>query len=108
MIPEFNKNQLYLSEWLGRRKCKIVLEYRGSRDGTSHYDFYSKVCWKHPTFLVAKSNHKKVFGAYITVPWRLPDGKDVVRADHDPDSFLFNLSKVHKIVPFKYIDLAVR
>ena len=57
---------------------------------------------------MAKSNHKKVFGAFTTVPWRLPDGSDVVRASRDPDSFLFNLSKVHKIVPYNYIDLAVR
>ncbi len=32
----------------------------------------------------------------------------MVRADRDEDSFLFNMSKLHKLPPYKYIDLAVR
>ena len=67
--------------------------YRGSRDGFDATNFHEKCDTKPNTVTLIKSEHEKIFGGFISVPWESESGKEWVS---DSSAFLFSVS--HKFI----------
>jgi hypothetical protein len=74
----------------------LALLYRGSRDGYGRDAVASRVDGKGATLVVVKSEHNKVFGGYMPIPWK---------RDHygrqDNATFLFTIRDDHSIETFQ-------
>lgn len=63
------KGMKLLREWTGANNPKFQLLYRGSRDGFTAQTFHQKCDQAAHTFVIVRSEHKKVFGGYSDQTW---------------------------------------
>ncbi len=66
---------------------KIVLLYRGTRDGFTWDSFHSK-CDDHPKTVIVVRSNNNIFGGYTSSTWNNQGG-----FISDSNAFLFNLRK---------------
>jgi hypothetical protein len=78
MINEVNNSVPILYGWFyTRKRLKLELLFRGSRDGYSSSGFHQKVDGQGPLiFFVKSAEFNKVFGGYTAIPWSTPEGRD--------------------------------
>ena len=67
---------------------KIVLLYRGSRDGWTIANFHSKCDNKGPTIMFVKTSLGRLCGAFTPLPW---DSTGSWKKDESKQAFLFSL-----------------
>ena len=84
-----------INEWCNSKK--LVLLYRGSRDGTTSTDFHSKCDNKGETICLYKNEKGNIFGGYNPISWNKTSGW--IKND---DSFLFTLTNIYNTEPTRF------
>ena len=85
-----------LYEWSGYNK--LVLIYRGTRDGVYSNNFHTKCDNQGPTIILCKHEKGYIFGGYSSISWTSKGGYCQA-----PDSFLFTLTNIHGTEPTKFL-----
>ena len=82
-------------EWSGYQK--MVLIYRGSRDGTKGTIFHDKCDDQGPTITLFKNEKGNIFGGFSPISWKSGD-----IAITNSNYFLFTLTNIYNTQPIKF------
>ena len=87
-----------ISEWCQFKK--LVLLYRGTRDGTKSNIFHDKCDNQGPTICLYKNDKGYIFGGFASISWTNKDDRHFAQ-----ESFIFTLTNIHNIKPTKFPNL---
>ncbi|CDW85095.1 tldc domain-containing protein [Stylonychia lemnae] len=96
-----NQEFLIRDNILNQQFLKFQLIYKGSRDGFASQDFHQYCNNLGPTILFALTEHGKVFGGYVSVPWNSNNLYTV-----DQKAFVFSLTNKTKHLQFQNLQQA--
>ncbi len=88
-----------LNSWLGSNDLNLELVYRMSQHGSKKAAFDAQVQGVSPSLILIKSESGQVFGAYTSIPWKIPDTNDECYIDKT--AFLFSLTQRSKHQPYQ-------
>ena len=99
-IDEVNNCVTILYGWFyTRKRLKLELLFRGSRDGYTSQVFHEKLDGQGPLiFFVKSAEFNKVFGGYTAIPWSTPVGMDSL-FKYDFQAWIFSLTKRTRHLP---------
>ena len=86
-------NKIY--EWTNYNR--MVLIYRGSRDGMTPSDFHNKCDNKNPTIVLYKNTKDSIVGGFTSLAWQ-----NSGNYRPDPKAFIFTLINIHNSEPTKF------
>ena len=98
ILKETNKQKEYINKILKwSNYSKMVLIYRGTRDGMTSNDFHNKCDNQGPTISLFKNEKNHIFGGYASISWTSDNENK-----NAPNSFLFSLTNIYNTEPTKF------